>query len=135
MRVSCPSCSTTYNIDDKRIPAGGAKLKCAKCQTTFPIKPGQAAADSGAVPLPGSAPAPSAAVPLPGITAQKPEAPPRWDEERTRVQDFTIPGAAMPTSDSNPAVPLPGLGSSRPLPTMPNIPAVAPPPPPSYDDA
>src|SRR5437016_6878529 len=109
MRVSCPSCSTAYNIDDKRIPAGGAKLKCAKCQTTFPIKPGQvASAPSGfdAVPLPGNAPS-SSAVPLPGITAQKPEAPPRWDEEQTRVQDFTIPGAAMPTSDSTPAVALP----------------------------
>src|SRR5438309_4091150 len=101
MRVSCPSCSTTYNIDDKRIPAGGAKLKCAKCQTTFPIKPGQAAV-AAAVPLP--APLGGAgAIPLPGITAPAPELP-RWDEEKTRVQDFTIPGAAMRTSDSNPAV-------------------------------
>ncbi|MFP2933606.1 zinc-ribbon domain-containing protein, partial [Pyxidicoccus sp. 3LG] len=38
MKVSCPSCQTNYNIDDKRIPPGGAKLKCARCQTTFPIK-------------------------------------------------------------------------------------------------
>src|SRR6185436_2390216 len=66
MRVSCPSCSTTYNIDDKRIPAGGAKLKCAKCQSMFPVKPGGAAASAdGAVPLPGAGGG-MGAVPLPG---------------------------------------------------------------------
>ena len=39
MKVSCPTCQTNYNIDDKRIPPGGAKLKCARCQNTFPIRP------------------------------------------------------------------------------------------------
>ena len=56
MKVSCPSCQTNYNIDDKRIPPGGAKLKCARCQTTFPIKPGSdAVATPVAIPLPGAA--------------------------------------------------------------------------------
>ena len=58
MKVSCPSCQTNYNIDDKRIPPGGAKLKCARCQNTFPIKPDESA----------SAPAP-AAIPLPACPA------------------------------------------------------------------
>src|SRR5690349_19411018 len=57
MKVSCPSCQTNYNIDDKRIPPGGAKLKCARCQNTFPIKAEE----------PVSAPPPApAAIPLPG---------------------------------------------------------------------
>ena len=65
MKVSCPSCGTNYNIDDKRIPPGGAKLKCAKCQSTFPIK--RDAAGDGPVPAPRSSAGPkSGAVPLPG---------------------------------------------------------------------
>src|SRR5262245_47170952 len=87
MKVSCPSCGTNYNIDDKRIPPGGAKLKCAKCQSTFPIKRDAAAAaplsgaktgrSNPAIPMPGPAkPSPvgydmnvatSPAIPLPGI--------------------------------------------------------------------
>src|SRR5690349_19566556 len=61
MKVSCPSCQTNYNIDEKRIPAGGAKLKCAKCQTTFPIRPGTGATGAPSVPLPAG----TQAVPLP----------------------------------------------------------------------
>src|SRR5713226_2611880 len=67
MRVTCPSCQTNYNIDDKRIPAGGAKLKCTKCQTTFPIKPGAGGTSPAVVPLPGGPGA--GAVPLPGSSS------------------------------------------------------------------
>ncbi|WP_415829565.1 zinc-ribbon domain-containing protein, partial [Corallococcus exiguus] len=71
MKVSCPSCQTNYNIDDRRIPPGGAKLKCARCQTTFPIKadgasgeaPEAAAQQPAAIPLPGTAAPQSAAIP------------------------------------------------------------------------
>jgi predicted Zn finger-like uncharacterized protein len=86
MKVSCPSCQTNYNIDDKRIPPGGAKLKCARCQTTFPIKPpSEAMATPAAIPLPGAAaPAPQAAIPLPGAAAPAPQA------------AIPLPGAAAP---------------------------------------
>src|SRR4051812_7623806 len=100
MKVSCPSCGTNYNIDDKRIPPGGAKLKCAKCQSTFPIKR-DAAAGNGA----GSRSSSSPAVPLPG-SATVPSSP-----------AIPLPGAARPSSlgydmnvATNPAIPLPGSG-------------------------
>ncbi|MFZ5470790.1 MAG: tetratricopeptide repeat protein [Myxococcota bacterium] len=115
MKVSCPSCQTNYNIDDKRIPAGGAKLKCARCQTTFPIKL-------------AAGPAPSlfngdAAVPLPGATPAPPTPPePDWEEEQTRVGDFSaLPPQAHRSSPE--AVPLPGMSAASPF--------VPPPPPPS----
>ena len=117
MRVSCPSCHTNYNIDDKRIPAGGAKLKCTKCQTTFPVKPGQAAAAGlpaaptngfGAVPLPGSgrpsAPAPVVSSPL----------------------TVPLPGLGMPGLGE--AVPLPGFDATSPG-TAPGTSPIAPPAP------
>jgi predicted Zn finger-like uncharacterized protein len=112
MKVSCPSCSANLNIDDKKIPAGGARIKCPSCQNVFPVKPastgavplpGSAAAFSGsvplpgasrgsaAVPLPGSAPAAAGAVPLPGSNA--------WDEEPTR---------SVPAYAGSNSVPLPG---------------------------
>ncbi|HEX8539543.1 MAG TPA: zinc-ribbon domain-containing protein, partial [Cystobacter sp.] len=76
MKVSCPSCQTNYNIDDKRIPPGGAKLKCARCQNTFPIK-----ADEPARP-----PTP-AAIPLPAPASPQPRAysAPNDYPETTRV--------------------------------------------------
>ena len=71
MKVSCPTCQTNYNIDDKRIPPGGAKLKCARCQNTFPIRaPSEGMPTPVAIPLPGTCRASVAlAIPLPGYAA------------------------------------------------------------------
>ncbi len=49
MRVTCPSCQTAYNIDERRIPPGGAKLKCSTCQTLIPLRPPEAAAAAPSV--------------------------------------------------------------------------------------
>lgn len=113
MKVSCPSCQTSYNIEDKRIPPGGAKLKCAKCQTTFmaggavPL-PGAAFAPPppnktiafgmGSVPLPGKA-ASLGAVPLPG-KAENPSAVPLPGKIGPPGGDFAIPlpGSAGPAA-------------------------------------
>ncbi|RKG73097.1 zinc-ribbon domain-containing protein, partial [Corallococcus terminator] len=67
MKVSCPSCQTNYNIDDRRIPPGGAKLKCARCQTTFPIKADDVSAGAPEAAAPTAPQA--AAIPLPGTAA------------------------------------------------------------------
>ncbi|PTL79202.1 tetratricopeptide repeat protein [Vitiosangium sp. GDMCC 1.1324] len=121
MKVSCPSCQTNYNIDDKRIPPGGAKLKCARCQNTFPIKPGDAvsAPAPAAVPLPGAVASQAAtvAVPLPGATAPRADPYAAYDDfqrpaesETTRVVSMPVPTAAFrdgPTATSE-AIPLPG---------------------------
>jgi predicted Zn finger-like uncharacterized protein len=119
MKVSCQSCNSVLNIDDKKIPPGGARIKCPTCQSVFPVKP---------------APAPSAAspalVPLPGISAA-PAQRQSWEEESTRVADMSsmpaaaIPGAttvsAPPTNvklpppartSTNSAVPLPGISAA-----------------------
>ncbi|ATB31741.1 tetratricopeptide repeat protein [Melittangium boletus] len=109
MKVSCPSCQTNYNIDDKRIPPGGAKLKCARCQNTFPIKPDESASAPAA--------AAPAAIPLPGPA--RPQAPAfggsddlhRPVEETTRVVSLPLPSAAFRDNAPPPAreaIPLPG---------------------------
>jgi predicted Zn finger-like uncharacterized protein len=119
MKVSCPTCQTNYNIDDKRIPPGGAKLKCARCQNTFPIRPpsegmptpvaiplpGSAAPPPAAIPLPGSAAPPSAAIPLPGYAQPPSAAIPLPGYAAPPSAAIPLPGYAAPPSD---AIPLPG---------------------------
>jgi len=137
MKVACPSCNSSLTIDDKKIPAGGARIKCPTCQTIFPVKPGMS---SGAVPLPGgAAPASSSsgAVPLPGLSAAKPS-PTSWEDAPTRVGTpgaVPLPGAAGPSDwetaptramPASGAVPLPGSaafpGSTQRAPPPSNVP-------------
>lgn len=39
MIVTCPNCSTRYNLPDDKIPEGGAKVKCSKCTHVFKTDP------------------------------------------------------------------------------------------------
>jgi predicted Zn finger-like uncharacterized protein len=112
MKVACTSCNATLNIDDSKIPAGGARIKCPSCQNVFPVKRAPAGA--------------TAPVPLPGISAAAP-ARTEWDDEPTRaVPQGAIPGAtqtsAPPSNIGNRAVartvggavPLPGISAAAP---------------------
>ncbi len=38
MIVECSHCHTTYNIDEKKIPAAGVKVRCKKCDNVIYIK-------------------------------------------------------------------------------------------------
>ncbi|MBL9037224.1 MAG: zinc-ribbon domain-containing protein, partial [Archangium sp.] len=89
MKVSCPSCNATLTIDDKKIPSGGARIKCPTCQNVFPVRPPAA---SSSVPLPGAADG-GGSVPLPGGTSAGASIP--------------LPGATG-GGGGNDAVPLPG---------------------------
>ncbi|HYX93151.1 MAG TPA: zinc-ribbon domain-containing protein, partial [Myxococcaceae bacterium] len=135
MRVTCPFCQTKYNIDDKRVPPGGAKLKCAKCKSLFPIKAaehsaGEVAATeratdgaSGAIPLPGLG---QETTPLPASTLFS-----------SAASAIRIPAAAIPLPGSAPkgsaesAIPLPdsllksSVPSAIPLPGLPVKPSSA----------
>src|SRR3990167_3374593 len=113
MKVSCQSCSSVLNIDDKKIPPGGARIKCPTCQNVFPVKP------------PAAVSSPSGLVPLPGISAPTPQRQ-EWEDEATRVASVPMPAAAIPgattisapptnvrqpalKAPSSPSVPLPGI--------------------------
>jgi predicted Zn finger-like uncharacterized protein len=106
MKFTCPSCQTTYNLDEKRIPPGGAKLKCAKCQTSFPVK--LSASEPEAVPLPGNDRSPPASDPFGFDGGAQPAA-------RSVDYGFDAPAesGAVPLSGGNEgydagAIPLPG---------------------------
>ena len=42
MIVQCEQCHTKYNIDDSKITPQGVRVRCAKCQHVFSVKPPQA---------------------------------------------------------------------------------------------
>ncbi|MGH7684730.1 MAG: zinc-ribbon domain-containing protein, partial [Vulcanimicrobiaceae bacterium] len=64
-RVDCESCKATYQVDERRIPLSGLKMRCPKCGHTFLVKieggvaivkPIQAGGVGGAAPPPSSKP-------------------------------------------------------------------------------
>ena len=38
MIVDCESCHTRFKLDEARIPATGAKVRCSRCKTAFIVK-------------------------------------------------------------------------------------------------
>lgn len=39
MVISCPECSTRFRVDENKIPAQGAKIRCARCKHVFAVTP------------------------------------------------------------------------------------------------
>ncbi len=86
MKVTCPSCSTSYRLVDDKVPDSGAQIKCPKCGTIFVVRRKQqeskpaagtsvppAAATPPAAPVPGPAAEHHAqATPLSDIVSQTP---------------------------------------------------------------
>src|SRR3954464_15774503 len=94
-KVECPGCKAPYQVDERRIPSSGLKMRCPKCGTSFKVDPPADARPSGPSPAFGgmfgvadgesapppalSAPAPRAAVNLRGtmVGVAPAAAPPR----------------------------------------------------------
>ncbi len=75
VKVECPGCQAPYEIDERRIPASGLKMRCPKCGTSVPVaKPGGAAPPAFAPAPAAPAPAPMAPAPAPMALAPAPMA-------------------------------------------------------------
>ena len=83
VKVECDGCRAPYQIDEKRIPAAGLKMRCPKCGTNLLVmKPDSAghAADLPAAapatqsPFGGAPPRPAAAAPRPAPPPPRPAA-------------------------------------------------------------
>jgi len=71
IKVECVSCKAPYELDERRIPEKGMKMRCPKCGTSFNVTrqgvasgaaPSQAIAPPLAAPAPIAAPPPAAAI-------------------------------------------------------------------------
>ena len=38
MTITCPACSTKFYLEEDRVPVGGAKVRCSKCQHVFQVE-------------------------------------------------------------------------------------------------
>lgn len=38
-KVECPGCKAPYQVDERRIPSSGLKMRCPKCGTSFKVDP------------------------------------------------------------------------------------------------
>lgn len=66
IKVECPSCQAPYNVEERRIPASGLRMKCPKCASSFLIrKDGSVDAN----PPPVATPAPKKPAPPPPKSA------------------------------------------------------------------
>jgi predicted Zn finger-like uncharacterized protein len=86
MIVRCSSCGVKLKIDESKIPGVGAKVRCPKCQTIFPVTPAVAQPEVKEAPPPPPVreePAPSPPPPPPVV--ERPAAAP---EPARRLADL-----------------------------------------------
>src|ERR1019366_6871202 len=93
LKVECESCKAPYQIDERRVPPAGLKMRCPKCGHSFlvtnPNAPATGPAPAGALPPPkptgtaavkrtmmGVAPPPTAQPPVPRPQQPAPAPPP-----------------------------------------------------------
>ncbi|MBM4330205.1 MAG: DUF3426 domain-containing protein [Deltaproteobacteria bacterium] len=82
MIITCPICLIKFNLDDERIPEGGAKARCSKCQHVFPV---QKPAPGGETSPPAETPSPIFAEDFSPRTPRKVEMPPRKKPPPRRI--------------------------------------------------
>lgn len=108
-KVQCPGCQASYNVDERRVPETGMKMRCPKCTATFVVKrPDQAAKGDDLdldLPAPKGAPAKG---PAPAIDADLPA--PRVAKGATAAMaDLPAPkvSADLPAAKGGPPRPPP----------------------------
>src|SRR3954466_15438791 len=62
LKVECESCKAPYQVDERRVPPTGLKMRCPKCGHTFLV------VNTGAAPAAGGATVVSPAPPVPKKT-------------------------------------------------------------------
>src|SRR5688500_4489157 len=38
-KVECPGCKAPYQVDERRVPPSGLKMRCPKCGSSFHVEP------------------------------------------------------------------------------------------------
>src|SRR3954451_22349992 len=80
LKVECESCHAPYQVDERRVPATGLKMRCPKCGHTFLVtNPASAAGgpvSTGSPPPPKKTMVGVGAVQAPGVPTNPAPAPP-----------------------------------------------------------
>ncbi|MGB8331202.1 MAG: tetratricopeptide repeat protein [Polyangiales bacterium] len=54
IKVSCPSCNASYDVDEHRLPSNGLRMRCPKCSESFQVHRDGTTAKSGGGAAPGT---------------------------------------------------------------------------------
>ena len=54
IKVSCPSCNASYDVDEHRLPEDGLRMRCPKCSESFQVHRDGSTAKSGGGAAPGA---------------------------------------------------------------------------------
>jgi len=84
MRVQCPECTTTYNLDESRIGHDGSKVRCTRCKNVFTVFR----------PLPAHEPVPTRPEPSPSPD------PDSFDDDLDALFTSQQPTAPRPAAES-----------------------------------
>lgn len=128
LKVECESCKAPYQVDERRVPPTGLKMRCPKCGHTFLVTD----PSKGAAPAAGAAPAPAAAAPKPkqtmvGVGAfGAGKAPPM--PAKPGMAPPVVPPMAAPVTAAPPPDDLDGLALPAVKPSVPKVRPAAPAP-------
>ncbi|HYP86559.1 MAG TPA: zinc-ribbon domain-containing protein, partial [Polyangiaceae bacterium] len=148
-KVECPGCKAPYQVDERRIPSSGLKMRCPKCGTSFKVDPPSDSRRTGPTPVLGgvlgvadSSPPPAIAPPEPNKGTMLGVAPQRSNPMKGTMlgvapAGFSAPAPApaapianapSPAAAARPPVPRPGVprpnAAAPPAPSA-DLPAIA----------
>lgn len=149
LKVECEGCRSPYQVDERRVPANGLKMRCPKCGTTFIVRNDSVPSAAPPPPSPKGPPAslrsaqskrtvlgvgefggsPFAAPPI--QPPPEPIQPPPIQPPSFQPPDAT---PAAPAEPDDLGLPVVAAGPARPVGAPPPVPAPrrAPPPPPPF---
>ncbi len=87
-KVECPGCKAPYQVDERRVPAKGLKMRCPKCGTSFQVDP--PAPDPRQT---GPSPVLGAAL---GMSSEPMSGKPPLPKKKARSNKATVLGVAAP---------------------------------------
>ena len=99
MIVTCASCLTKFNLDESRIPAKGAKVRCSRCQYVFFIVPPDESKEEAIEDFETFARQHEELIEPGQIGTKKPSQPPAEEKERLPEEEeeaFLFPERAAP---------------------------------------
>ncbi|WP_437578160.1 tetratricopeptide repeat protein [Sorangium sp. So ce887] len=126
IKVECDGCKSPYQVDEKRIPPAGLRMRCPKCGTSLLVTKGGAGAAPAPTPAPTPTPAPRAGAG--GLQLSERSAPAMHDDADLPVaapEDVAFPAVAPPRRPGPAPVATP---PRRAAPTAPAAPAPLPEP-------
>ncbi|WP_437958844.1 tetratricopeptide repeat protein [Sorangium sp. So ce119] len=124
IKVECDGCKSPYQVDEKRVPPAGLKMRCPKCGTSLLVTKGGAAPAATPAPTPAPAPPPT---PAPragagGLQLSERSAPAMHDDADLPVaapEDVAFPAVAPPRRPGPAPVPTPPRRGAQTAPAAP----------------